>query len=92
MNYQKQAIDIITSRDFCDYDRQNILVEIVKSNPSVLVKACRKLDISASSWEQEAIDMYRSGNRVTAIKFCREKTGLGLKEAKDAVEKLMGIS
>jgi len=91
MKYIKQAIDIISNRDLTERDMYNILTEIVKSNPSVLVKAHRRLAIVTSSWKQEVIDMCRSGNKIAAIKRCREKTGLGLRDAKDTVERLVGI-
>lgn len=35
---------------------------------------------------QEVIDLINSGNKIEAIKILREITGMGLKEAKDAVE------
>ena len=35
---------------------------------------------------QEAVVALKNGNMIEAIKITREKTGLGLKEAKDAVE------
>lgn len=36
----------------------------------------------------EARDLVAGGNKIEAIKVYREHTGLGLKEAKDAVEAL----
>lgn len=36
--------------------------------------------------EQEVLRLIRAGNKIGAIKLYREKTGVGLKEAKDAVE------
>lgn len=37
---------------------------------------------------QEIMMLLRSGRKIEAIKVYREKTGVGLKEAKDAVERL----
>lgn len=34
----------------------------------------------------DVLDALRRGNKIEAIKLLRQKTGLGLKEAKDAVE------
>ena len=34
------------------------------------------------------LDLVRSGNKIGAIKQYREETGVGLREAKDAVERL----
>ncbi len=39
-------------------------------------------------WIEEVRGMIRAGNKIEAIKRYREQTGLGLKEAKDAVEAL----
>ena len=39
-----------------------------------------------SEWMAEARRLKESGNKIEAIKLYREHTGLGLKEAKDAVE------
>ena len=36
----------------------------------------------------EVVDAIRGGNLIQAIKHYRERTGVGLKEAKDAVEAL----
>lgn len=37
----------------------------------------------------EALDALRSGQLINAIKITREKTGLGLKESKDLVERYL---
>ena len=39
-------------------------------------------------WMSEVRDLVARGNKIEAIKVYRERTGLGLKEAKDAVEAL----
>ncbi len=44
---------------------------------------------SDSEWMAEARRLKESGNKIEAIKLYREHTGLGLKEAKDAVEGLI---
>ena len=43
---------------------------------------------SATPFEQELLDLLRQGRKIEAIKRYREATGVGLKEAKDAVEAL----
>ena len=40
---------------------------------------------STNLWKQEVRDFLKRGNVVSAVKLWREKTGLGLKEAKDEV-------
>ena len=42
-----------------------------------------------SEWMAEARRLKESGNKIEAIKLYREHTGLGLKEAKDAVEEMI---
>ncbi|MGI5456386.1 ribosomal protein L7/L12 [Streptomyces sp. CA-249302] len=39
-------------------------------------------------WSAEVAELVRDGKKIEAIKVYREATGVGLKEAKDAVEKL----
>jgi len=46
-------------------------------------------DVPDTARIQEIIVIARSGNKIEAIKQYRELTGVGLKEAKDAVEALM---
>lgn len=38
------------------------------------------------SWEAEVVSLLRQGQKIPAIKIYRERTGVGLKEAKEAVE------
>ncbi len=40
------------------------------------------------AWVAEVQDLKRSGKVINAIKLYRERTGVGLKEAKDAVDAL----
>jgi len=93
MNNFQKAIDIISNKSImCGEITTAIIVEIAKSNPSVLVKACGKMKIMYQAFEYDVIDLYESAGKISAIKLYREKTGFGLKESKEAVEKLMGIS
>jgi ribosomal protein L7/L12 len=41
-----------------------------------------------ATFDEELIKIISGGNTISAIKFCRERTGLGLKEAKDYVDNL----
>ncbi|HTU25344.1 MAG TPA: ribosomal protein L7/L12 [Pirellulales bacterium] len=43
---------------------------------------------AAGELDQQVLDLCRSGKLIEAIKLYRSQTGLGLKEAKDAVEAL----
>ena len=42
----------------------------------------------AAGDDQETVELIRSGRKIEAIKRHRERTGLGLAEAKDAVEEI----
>ncbi|CAM3689074.1 ribosomal protein L7/L12 [Nocardioides zeicaulis] len=44
----------------------------------------------AQAWLAEVQELVRLGKKVQAIKVYRERTGVGLKEAKDAVEAMPG--
>jgi len=46
--------------------------------------------LAAEPWMAEVKELRRSGKLIQAIKLYRERTGVGLKEAKDAVEALTG--
>jgi hypothetical protein len=43
---------------------------------------------SSGNHDNELLDLLRRGDKIEAIKRYRERTGAGLKEAKDAVEAL----
>ena len=45
-------------------------------------------EIPPGSLEEQVLGLLRAGKKMDAIKLYREKTGAGLKEAKDAVEDL----
>ncbi len=46
----------------------------------------RSLKTAEPTWIAEAREIARSGRKIEAIKYVREQTGMGLKEAKDYVE------
>jgi ribosomal protein L7/L12 len=52
-----------------------------------LTEALGKMDL-----DKKVRALYDSGRRIEAIKLVRYNTNLGLKEAKDYVEKLAGVS
>ena len=84
MNYYAQAIDLIFGQQI---EARAILIEIAKQNPAAIVKGCKFLK-KVPAWHEIALAYMQSGQKILAIKACREKTGMQLKEAKQAVEKL----
>lgn len=81
--FYKLALDIISHDDI---DWKKLCVEVAKENPEVLVKSSHNIiDI----WKKEAYRLYvKEGQKIQAIKYCREQTGMSLKDAKEAVEVL----
>ena len=87
VNWYARALDVL-AQDCNDCDSDKIVLEIAKRNPSVLVRAVeaiyqRKREESAP-WRKEFSELVRQGQMVRAVKLHREKTGSGVKEAKEA--------
>ena len=68
-------------------DARQLLIEIAKTNPAAIVRGYRLLK-GIPAWHAMALSYMRSGLKIHAIKVCRKKTGMGLKESENAVEKL----
>ena len=84
MNYYAEVIEIVTEKKML---AEAIMIEAAKIAPSVIVKAYRKVS-GEDSWVPGAKELIIAGQKIQAIKYCREKTGMGLKEAKEAVENI----
>ena len=84
-NYHKKAIDVLDS----GIDRGEVLVDIAKHNPASVVKAAERLGFDFSEPWLEDVKVLARTRKIDAIKIYRKKTGLGLKESKEAVEALM---
>jgi ribosomal protein L7/L12 len=57
-----------------------------QSAPSATARRSAPLPSVPPDVVDEAVRILREGNKIAAIKHVRERTGLGLKEAKDVVE------
>jgi ribosomal protein L7/L12 len=55
---------------------------------SIPMEESQQPDVAPGSFEEQLLTLLRQGNKIQAIKLYREKSGTGLKEAKDAVEDL----
>lgn len=84
-NYYAQAIQVLADSKT---DFRALAYEVAKANPKAVAKAAERLDVGFG-WQNECASLMASGLKVQAIKRCREITGMGLKEAKDAVEALV---
>ena len=84
-NYYAQALQVLadTKTDF-----RALAYEMAKANPKAVAKAAERLDIGFG-WQKECASLMAENLKIQAIKRCRELTGMGLKEAKDAVEALV---
>lgn len=67
-------------------EKTEVLLEVCSRDPELLLAILR--DISKPEWEAEVIEFLRAQQKINAIKLWRNKTGVGLKDAKDAVEEL----
>jgi hypothetical protein len=84
-NHYAQAIDILMGKEV---DFRSMCIELAKQNPELFCSLAEKTAPvnNSNAWHVEAIAHVRGGNIVSAIKLCREKTGFGLKEAKDVMD------
>ena len=70
-----------------------LLLQILQNHPEVIIEICKG---GLKDWEREVLKIYGSNtyqlglSLIPAIKLCRSLTGMGLKEAKEAVKKLLG--
>lgn len=82
MNDYMRTIDLLMSPDI---DYREIVIEIAKKHPDILMEAAQTIE-NEVPWKVEVDISLRAGLKIDAIKRWRQATGLGLKEAKDAVE------
>jgi len=81
-NYYKDVIDYLYFENDINY--ADIVCKIAASHPKIVMDAVKGLN--QSGWKCEILSYRESGHKLSAIKLWREKTGLGLKETKEAVE------
>jgi ribosomal protein L7/L12 len=80
MNYYAEAVEMCSE----EQNWKKVVIDIAKKHPKCVVEA-----IAGSTWKVEARKLYlEQGEKIKAIKHCRAMTGMGLKEAKEAVEAL----
>ena len=80
--FYKAAIDILTSEDT---DWRGICISVAKINPELFCKASGETPFFV-----KIRSIYISEGKVAAIKATRAETNMGLKEAKEWVESLIG--
>lgn len=79
-----KAIDILMGPAV---DFKAMCIELAKQNPELFCSlAAGAAPSRDNKWHKEAIQFVRGQQMVSAVKLCREKTGFGLKEAKDIID------
>lgn len=85
INPYQQAIGIIAA----GYDATKIAVALAQKHPQIFIELFRETNTPPpDKWMQDLIGMLYRKEVVTAIKYLRDKTGIGLKEAKDVCDNL----
>ena len=82
MNHYARAIDNLIA----DQNWYAIAADYAKRYPSAFNQAVAS--INQPAWEDEAKRLLDAEQKIQAIKHCRAMTGMGLKQAKEAVEAL----
>lgn len=78
MNTYKRVIEIFKDNENMDY--RELVYKFASEYPNQFV------ELFVSKWEEEAKKMYNPNTKIQTIKFVRESSGMGLKEAKEWVE------
>lgn len=84
-NYYAEAIDILTSTSM---EYRKVIFEIAKSHPAIFVKAYKKAYPDIGLTLKDYAALIHDNQPIAAIKLYRERTGLGLKESKEFIDKL----
>jgi ribosomal protein L7/L12 len=84
-NYYAQAIQVLADSKT---DFRALAYEIAKSNPKAVASAAARLSVGFG-WQGPCLKLMQANQKVEAIKLCRNMTGMGIMEAKDAVEALI---
>lgn len=69
-----------------ELDKTVVLLEVCERDPDFLLDCIHSA--LTPSWKKEAEELLRAQKKIEAIKLWRGKTGMSLKDAKDAVEDL----
>lgn len=97
MNNFYRVMELLENPDFAFSE---MVYEVARVNPKAVVAAVERLHAKKTkkeektardrneNWQNKCRELMRSGDKLQAIKTCREATGLGLGEAKEAVEAL----
>jgi len=88
-DYHKQALAVMFGIGNGEVNPYDMLKKIAEMRPSIIVKAHDAIMPRATAFEREIAEIVRSSNKIAAIKEVRAQTGVGLREAKKEVERIM---
>jgi ribosomal protein L7/L12 len=80
------AIKLYRDRTGAGLAEAKAAVEALEQGETMTIRASRVTQ--GTSAEADLLDLLRQGQKVEAIKVYRERTGTGLREAKEAIERL----
>lgn len=85
--YYKKAINILMDGDV---DFKKLGVALAQTNPKLFIQLVDDPNVfrPVEQWHRDVKHLTCAGRKVEAIKLIREKTGFGLKEAKDISDHL----
>ena len=83
MNLNHEIIDILTD-EFLDF--RGIVIALAKRNPEILYAIVKGDD--QENFEDYIYNTYKN-DKVRGVKYIREKTNMGLKEAVDYLRKII---
>lgn len=97
MNHYAKAIDIYNSVIGSQAEKDALLLEILKTCPSAVIKASKGMErqialAGLTAVERNVLSIAMDGSKIKAIKQLREDTDLGLREAKEKVEYLVELA
>ena len=79
--FYAHAIDLLMENTV---DYKNIAIKLAKTNPELFCQLCQSKN--SNDWHYKVLTLIQAGQKIEAIKLCREKTNYGLKEAKDIID------
>jgi len=79
--FYQAAIDLITDPDT---DFRGVCIALAKTNPKALCQVANLVP-----WQMEARRICHAEGKVAAIKWHRERTGMSLVDAKNAIESIL---
>lgn len=84
-NNYSSVIDILMSEKT---DFKALVIDIAKTNPSIVKRAAINTQKLKIDWREKCKKLRDSEGLVAAVKFCRNETGINLKDAVETVKSL----